>query len=49
MVAAENHPDTAHASARKEDPSIITGGMGVWISNWSMARVVSLLGGMGIV
>ncbi len=31
------------------DPSVITGGMGVWISNWLMARIVSLLGGMGIV
>ena len=31
------------------DPAIITGGMGVRISNWLMARIVAMTGGMGIV
>jgi NAD(P)H-dependent flavin oxidoreductase YrpB (nitropropane dioxygenase family) len=31
------------------DPAIITGGMGIWISCWVMSRIVSMMGGMGIV
>ena len=31
------------------DPAIITGGMGVRISNWLMSRIVAMTGGMGIV
>jgi len=33
----------------QKDPVIISGGMGIWISCWVLARIVSLLGGMGIV
>lgn len=33
----------------QSDPAIITGGMGIWISCWVMSRVVSMMGGMGIV
>ncbi|MEI7529082.1 MAG: nitronate monooxygenase [Elusimicrobiota bacterium] len=35
--------------AQQQDPVIISGGMGIWISCWVMSRIVSLLGGMGIV
>ncbi|MCX5783241.1 MAG: nitronate monooxygenase, partial [Elusimicrobia bacterium] len=31
------------------DPIIISGGMGAWISRWTMARIVSMMGGLGIV
>lgn len=31
------------------DPAIISGGMGIWISCWVMSRIVSMMGGMGIV
>ena len=31
------------------DPLIISGGMGVWISNWKLARIVSMMGGLGTV
>ncbi|MBU2530278.1 MAG: nitronate monooxygenase [Elusimicrobia bacterium] len=34
---------------KKSDPAIITGGMGVRISNWLMSRIVAMTGGMGIV
>ncbi|HNW45591.1 MAG TPA: hypothetical protein PKI19_13910 [Elusimicrobiales bacterium] len=33
----------------QKDPAIISGGMGIWISCWVLARIVALLGGMGIV
>ena len=33
----------------RQDPVIISGGMGIWISCWVLARIVALLGGMGIV
>lgn len=32
-----------------EDPQIITGGMGIWISSWVMSRIVSMMGGIGVV
>ena len=32
-----------------QDPVIISGGMGIWISCWVMSRIVSMMGGMGIV
>jgi NAD(P)H-dependent flavin oxidoreductase YrpB (nitropropane dioxygenase family) len=41
--------DTTVCAKESQDPVVISGGMGVWISNWLMARIVSLLGGMGIV
>ncbi len=31
------------------DPALITGGMGIWISGWMLSRIVSMMGGMGIV
>lgn len=37
------------AKNNQTDPAIITGGMGVRISNWLMARIVAMTGGIGIV
>ena len=34
---------------RSADPAIISGGMGVWISWWVLARIVSIMGGLGVV
>jgi len=35
--------------ASRPDPDIITGGMGVRISWWVLARIVSMMGGLGVV
>ena len=37
------------AKNNQKDPAIITGGMGVRISNWLMSRIVAMTGNMGIV
>lgn len=34
---------------RSADPAVISGGMGVWISWWVLARIVSIMGGLGVV
>ncbi|MFA5161634.1 MAG: hypothetical protein WC421_05265 [Elusimicrobiales bacterium] len=38
-----------HPRVQNSEPALISGGMGIWVSNWRMCRIVSLLGGMGIV
>lgn len=35
--------------AEGQDPAIISGGMGICISCWLMSRIISMMGGMGIV
>ncbi|HBA60571.1 MAG TPA: 2-nitropropane dioxygenase [Elusimicrobia bacterium] len=35
--------------SEQNDPAIITGGMGIWISCWVMSRIVSMMGGIGTV
>lgn len=42
-MTTSNEPSTA------SDPAIITGGMGVRVSWWVMSRIVSLMGGLGVV
>ena len=38
------------ALGRKQvDPGIVSGGMGIAISSWALARTVGLLGGLGVV
>jgi NAD(P)H-dependent flavin oxidoreductase YrpB (nitropropane dioxygenase family) len=39
----------AHPRILNGEPVLISGGMGIWVSNWRMSRILSLLGGMGIV
>lgn len=38
-----------NASLNAADPAIISGGMGVRISWWVMSRIVSMMGGLGVV
>jgi hypothetical protein len=48
---ANVHPDTRHvmADTPADAPRIIQGGMGVGVSNWLLARAVSMAGELGIV
>jgi NAD(P)H-dependent flavin oxidoreductase YrpB (nitropropane dioxygenase family) len=34
---------------KQDDPLVISGGMGIAISSWGLARTVSLMGGLGVV
>lgn len=36
-------------TAARPDPELISGGMGVRVSWWAMSRIVSLMGGLGVV
>lgn len=49
MPTNDNLFNEKHSETGRTDPALISGGMGVWISNWRMARIVSLFGGLGIV
>lgn len=40
---------STHTRLLNGEPVLISGGMGIWVSNWHMSRIVSMLGGMGIV
>ena len=41
--------ETNMSAERRADPMLITGGMGVYISWWKLSRIVSMMGGMGVV
>lgn len=41
--------DPLEKKAPPADPAVIQGGMGVWISWWVLARIVSMMGGLGVV
>ena len=44
-----NIEPTAAASGGHTDPVLVSGGMGVNISCWRLARIVSMMGGLGVV
>jgi NAD(P)H-dependent flavin oxidoreductase YrpB (nitropropane dioxygenase family) len=49
VIAYSERPDARAEGSRKSFPSIIQGGMGVAVSNWKLARAVSMRGQLGVV
>jgi NAD(P)H-dependent flavin oxidoreductase YrpB (nitropropane dioxygenase family) len=48
-TSTETTVNAASSAERRADPMLITGGMGVYISWWRLSRIVSMMGGLGVV